>query len=160
MVYQPRTDAPVPHVVAGVDALQRRIGEALTTRLAAMRISLRGSHGRILSLIGPDGTRPSVLAVGWVSKQAIGQRIRELQELGLVTARQDPDDRRATIVRRTAKGDHVLAQLADGIADFERELRDEVGSTRYDVFREVLDELVRDHLPPALHQGQVGPGAR
>ena len=158
MVYQSSPASSVPHVVAGVEALQRRIGAALATRLAVMRISLRGSHGRILSLIGPDGTRPSVLAQGWVSKQAIGQRIRELQELGLVTVRQDPDDRRATVVRRTSTGDHVLAQLAEGIADFERELRDEVGSGRYEVFREVLDELVRDHLPPALDQGP--PGAR
>ena len=157
MVYQRRASSTVPHVVAGVEALQRRIGEALSERLTTMRISLRGSHGRILSLIGPDGTRPSVLAEGWVSKQAIGQRIRELQELGLVTVQQDPHDRRATVVRRTLHGDHVLTQLAEGIADFERELRDEVGSARYDVFREVLDELVGDHLPPALHR-QCPPG--
>lgn len=160
MVYQRTSSSPVPHVVAGVDALQRRIGEALTKRLTAMRIELRGSHGRILSLIGPDGTRPSVLAQGWVSKQAIGQRVRELEELGLVTAQQDPDDRRATVVRRTPEGDHVLTQLAEGIADFERELRDEVGSARYDIFREVLDELVSDHLPPALHQGEWPPRER
>lgn len=147
IVYQNRDQNPVPHVVAGVDALQRRIGEALTKRLTTVGIALRGSHGRILDLIGPDGTRPSVLAQGWVSKQAIGQRIRELQELELVTVEPDLDDRRATVVRRTPKGDRILAQLAKGIVDFERQLRDEVGSARYEVFREVLDELVVDHLP-------------
>ena len=152
MVYQEPPPTRVPHVVAGVDALQRRIGEALTERLTVMRIALRGSHGRILSLIGPEGTRPSVLAQGWVSKQAIGQRLGELQELGLVTVQQDPHDRRANVVRRTSEGDRVLAQLDEGIADFERGLRTEVGSERYDVFRDVLDELVRDHLPPALRQ--------
>jgi DNA-binding MarR family transcriptional regulator len=147
MVYQNRTSSPVPHVVAGADALQRRIGEALTERLAAMRLAVRGSHGRILSLIEPDGTRPSVLAQGWISKQAIGQRVRELQELGLVTVQRDPHDRRATVVRRTSEGDRVLTHLTEGIADVERELRHEVGAARYDVFREVLDQLVRDHLP-------------
>ncbi len=157
MVDERGASPPVPHVVAGVDALQRRIGGALTERLTAMRIALRGSHGRILSLVGPDGTRPSVLAQGWVSKQAIGQRISELQELGLVTVHQDPDDRRATVVRRTSEGDRVLTRLTEGIADLERELRDEVGSSRYDVFREVLDELVTDHLPPALHQTECPP---
>jgi DNA-binding MarR family transcriptional regulator len=152
MVYQSGRSSPVPHVVAGVDALQRRIGEALTKRLTTMGIALRGSHGRILSLIGPDGTRPSVLAEGWVSKQAIGQRVRELQELGLVTVQQDPLDRRAMVVRRTSEGDRILTQLTEGIADFERELRDEVGGARYELFREVLDDLVSHHLPPALHQ--------
>lgn len=154
MVYQPSSPAPVPHVVAGVDALQRRIGEALTKRLATMGIALRGSHGKILSLIGPDGTRPSVLATGWVSKQAIGQRVRELQELELVTVQQDPLDRRATVVRRTSEGDRILNQLTEGIADFERVLRDEVGAARYKLFREVLDELVRHHLPPVLHSNK------
>ena len=160
MVYQSHISPPVPHVVAGVDALQRRIGEALAQRLTTMRIALRGSHGRILSLVGPDGTRPSVLAQGWVSKQAIGQRIRELHELGLVTVEPDPDDRRATVVRRTPEGDRMLARLVEGIADFERELRDQVGPERYDMFRAVLDELVRDHLPPALHQGEWPPAER
>ena len=160
MVSRRVTPPPVPHVVAGVDALQRRIGEALTERLTTMRIVLRGSHGRILSLIGPDGTRPSVLAHGWVSKQAIGQRIRELQELELVTVQQDPHDRRAIVVRRTAEGDRVLVQLTEGIADFERELRNEVGAERYDVFREVLDDLANDHLPPALHQDRRPPEGR
>jgi DNA-binding MarR family transcriptional regulator len=160
MVYQSSRPSPVPHVVAGVDALQRRIGEALTKRLTTMGIALRGSHGRILSLIGPHGTRPSVLAEGWVSKQAIGQRVRELQELELVTVQQDPLDRRATVVRRTSEGDRILNQLTEGIADFERELRDEVGAVRYELFREVLDDLVADHLPPALHQGEHPPEER
>jgi DNA-binding MarR family transcriptional regulator len=140
--------------------LQRRIGEALTKRLITMGIALRGSHGRILSLIGPHGTRPSVLAAGWVSKQAIGQRVRELQELDLVTVQQDPHDRRATIVRRTADGERILKQLTERIADFERELRDEVGAERYELFREVLDDLVSDHLPPALHQSEHPPEQR
>lgn len=157
MVHQPSAPARVPHVVAGIDALQRRTGEALSKRLATMGVALRGSHGRILSLIGPDGTRPSVLAHGWVSKQAVGQRIRELQELELVTVHRDPRDRRATVVRRTSEGDRILDQLTVGIADFERELRDGVGAARYDVFRQVLDELAIDHLPPALHQGSTTP---
>ena len=146
----------MPHVVAGVEALQRRIAESLTERLGTLGIELRGSHGRILDLIGPDGTRPSVLAHGWVSKQAIGQRIRELHELGLVEVERDRDDRRATVVRRTRQGDLILAQLAAGIAELERELRDQVGAARYEVFRGVLDELAGNHLPPALDQRNGG----
>ncbi len=155
MVYQSNDRDAVPHVVAGIEALQRRMSEALTERMTTVGIALRGSHGRILSLISPAGTRPSVLAEGWVSRQAIGQRIRELEQLELVAVEQDPHDRRATVVRRTSEGDRVLAQLAAGIADFERELRDQVGGARYDTFRRVLDELASDHLPPALHHNQT-----
>jgi DNA-binding MarR family transcriptional regulator len=157
MVDQRAASPAVPHVVAGVEALQRRIAEELNRRLSATGLVLRGSHGRILSLIGPDGARPSAIAQGWVSKQAIGERLRELGELGLVAVSQDPADRRATVVRRTREGDRVLAQLNAGIADFERELREQVGSARYAMFRDVLDELAAEHLPPALHHGRSGP---
>ncbi len=139
----------MPHVVAGVSALQRRIDESLTARLADMGFVLRGSHGRILQLIESDGARPATLARGWISKQAIGQRIRELQALGLVVVEPDPGDRRATVVRRTPQGDAVLARLTTGIAGFERELRDQVGAGPYGIFCDILDELVADHLPPA-----------
>ncbi len=138
----------MPHVVAGVSALQRRIDESLTVRLAGMGFALRGSHGRILQLIEREGVRPATLARGWISKQAIGQRIRELQALGLVVVEHDPNDRRATVVRRTPQGDEVLAQLTTGIVGFERELRDQVGAERYGTFCDVLEELVADHLPP------------
>ena len=84
---------------------------------------------------------------------ALQRRIGEALTERLTTVKQDPHDRRAIVVRRTSEGDRVLTQLTEGVADFERELRNEVGAERYDAFREVLDELVSDHLPPALTRG-------
>lgn len=106
---------------------------------------LRGSEGRILGLVSPDGSRPTSLAEGsWITKQAIGKRVRELEERGLVEVRPDPADGRAVLVHRTAKGDRVRAGAEAKIAELERDLAAEVGEDRYRTFREVLVELGLD----------------
>ena len=76
-------------------------------------VELRGSYARILDLIADDGSRPIALASGaWISKQAISQRLRELEERGWVSLlTPDPTDGRATVVRRTAEGDRVRATM-------------------------------------------------
>ena len=78
---------------------------------------LRGSIGRILSLVPPEGARQTALAGGaWITKQSLGERLREMEELGWVTTDADPADRRARVVQRTAHGDRVLATVDDTIA--------------------------------------------
>lgn len=143
---------PVPHLLAGLDGVQRRIGDGLSARIrAGTTAAIRGSEGRILNLIGPNGTRPTVLADGaWITKQAIGKRIHDLEARGLVTVDPDPHDGRAVLVRRTAEGDRRIAFALAQIADVEREFAELVGVERYRQFREVLDELATGYLPAAL----------
>lgn len=123
----------------------------MARRVQATSPNLRGSHGRILNLIAPGGTRPSVLADGaWISKQAIGRRIQEMEVRGLVTIGPDPTDRRAVIVRRTAEGDRLMTFTRGQIADLEAELAAVVGGDRYAAFRAVLDDFAGGYLPEAL----------
>lgn len=68
-------------------------------------------------------------------------RIHEMAEAGLVSVEPDPDDRRATIVRRTAEGNRLRSVANKEIAEIEANLAAEVGAERYRIFREVLDEL-------------------
>jgi DNA-binding MarR family transcriptional regulator len=105
-------------------------------------VSLRASYARVLYLIGPNGTRQTELADGaWITKQAIGKRIREMAEQGLVSVDPDPDDGRATIVRRTTAGDQMREQVGTMIADVEAELASIVGADDYRTFRKVADQL-------------------
>src|SRR5688500_9346749 len=91
------------HLLARLERLTTRLGREMGARNAAAGVPwLRGSQGRILNLIGPDGTRPTALAEGaWVSKQAIGKRIAELEQRGLVRIEDDPADGRAVLVHLT-----------------------------------------------------------
>lgn len=113
----------------------------MAARMALHGVVMRGSHARLLHLVPPDGARPSELAQGWISKQAVGQRIREMLEAGLVTVEPDPQDGRANIVRRTPEGDLTMTLVMRELATLETELAAAVGPRRYRTFRAVLDEL-------------------
>ncbi len=130
------------HVLAALERFRRQI-DADLRRLASDEMRhLRGSHGRILDLLGNEGTRPSALAAdAWITKQAISQRIRELEEAGLVETTPDPTDGRAVVVKRTAEGDQVRASAVATIRAAETEWANLVGPDRYATFRQVIDEL-------------------
>lgn len=155
------------NVLASVEWLTRRIAADVRALRQAHTVPItRASQGLILHLLPEDGARPTELADGrWISKQAIGQRVRELIELGLVRTDPDPTDRRAVIVRRTPAGDRVAAQLHHHIAVLERSWAQQVGEDRYATFRAVLDELGADHAPTLVHQhpratAEAGPDQR
>jgi DNA-binding MarR family transcriptional regulator len=129
------------HMLATMTEVERRVGGALAARMARHALVMRASHARLLHLVPPEGARPSELAQGWISKQAIGKRIQEMVGAGLLTVEPDSHDGRASIVRRTAEGDHMLALILEEVAGLETELAARVGERRYRTFRAVLEEL-------------------
>lgn len=138
---------PPPHLIAALDGVRTYVRDAMESRATSAGVSLRGSHARVLYLIGPHGTRQTELAEGaWITKQAIGMRIREMAEQGLVSIEPDPSDRRATIVRRTAAGDELRKRVSVMIADLEAELAEIVGADDYQTFRRVADRLATAQL--------------
>lgn len=139
-----------PNLLAALDTFQARMGAALAARAGRVGVRLRGSHGRILHLVPSDGCRPSQLAEGWISKQAVGMRVQELVRMGLVVVEPDPTDRRASLVRRTPEGDATRDRTSEAVTDIEDELRAQVGAERYAVFRAVLDELAWPWAPALL----------
>jgi DNA-binding MarR family transcriptional regulator len=138
----------VPHLLAGLEVIQRRLGHELRRRFAGGHLVLRGSEGRILDLVEPAGSRPTALADGaWISKQAIGKRIQDLEARGLVRLGPDPSDGRAVLVHRTDDGERARAYIRSQISQLEEDLGAQVGPERYRVFREVLDELAGPTAP-------------
>lgn len=129
------------HVLAALTVVGRRLGEAMAARMAPHAVVMRASHARLLDLVPPGGARPSALAQGWISKQAVGKRIQEMVAAGLVAVAPDPHDGRASVVRRTTDGDRALALVMRELAELEAELARRVGEDRYRTFRAVLDEL-------------------
>lgn len=129
------------HLLATLSIAERRLGGAMDERMASHGIVMRGSHARLLHLVPADGARPSELARNWISKQAVGQRLREMVEAGLVTVSPDPDDGRASVVRRTIEGDRVLGLVLQELSALEADLAASVGERRFRTFRSVLDDL-------------------
>lgn len=95
------------------------------------------------NLDASDGGRASDLAAqAGVTRQTMGEIIREMVALDLVEMRTDPDDRRAKIVTFTEDG---LARLGEGhryIGEVEQRLVDLVGETAYRQTRDVLSRLI------------------
>lgn len=151
--------ADFPHLLAALDTFQARVSAELVARSSSVGVRLRGSHGRILHLLEPGGTRPARLAEGWISKQAVGQRVQELVRMGLVVVEPDPSDRRATLVRRTAEGDGVRDRTLAVALEIEAALRREVGERRWRTFRGVMDELAWPHAPSLLVERSGGAAA-
>jgi DNA-binding MarR family transcriptional regulator len=142
--------APGVHAFVAIDRLQQRAQREVGALIPPDVVGLRGSHGRILDMIDDEGSRPTELARGaWISKQAIGQRVKELEQLGWVTIEPDPADRRAVRVRRSAEGNRVRRSAVSAIRRMEHEWADQVGRERYEVFRSVLDELGSSVVAPS-----------
>jgi DNA-binding MarR family transcriptional regulator len=77
-----------------------------------------------------------------VSKQGLGQLVRQLVDGGYLQEAEDPTDRRARIVKRTRRGDHIVKQVLQVTTELEARWRQEIGPRDYDLFRDVLIRLV------------------
>src|SRR4051812_34090724 len=119
-------------------AIQRRIIKELN---AAGFEELRVPHMPVLQFPGPDGARPGVLAErAGMSKQAMNQLLRSLENLGYIVRGDAADKGRARIIRLTKRGRAVYAKAVDILGDIEREWSAELGPKR---FRELKELLLR-----------------
>jgi DNA-binding MarR family transcriptional regulator len=103
---------------------------------------LRPAHTALFPHVDLEGTRLTELArrVG-VSKQAVGQLVNELEEMGVLERVPDPSDGRARLVRFTGGGAGLLEGLAV-LIELERELAGAVGAQRMAGLREALLALL------------------
>ena len=104
---------------------------------------LHPRHGAVLAYLDEDGIRATDLArLSGRHKQIVGRTIDELEELGYVERRPDPQDRRAKLVFPTARG---LAQIRRGdeiVADIEARHARSIGGRSYAEFRDALRGVV------------------
>ena len=104
---------------------------------------LRPKHGAVIANIDPQGTRPSVLAQrAAMTRPAMGELIDELELAGYVERVPDPNDRRAKLIKPTAK---TLARqrLARKVnAEIEAAYTKHLGQQRYRQLRQALAELI------------------
>lgn len=135
------------HIFALLDGLNRRGERQIRRLLETTGVRLRGSYGRLLSLIPNEGARPSHLAGGWATRQAVGARLKEMEKIGWVRTRPDPNDGRAVLVHVTAAGQRMLEKGEAAIAALESDWADLVGPERYATFRSVLSELAEGYVP-------------
>jgi DNA-binding MarR family transcriptional regulator len=118
---------------------------------AAGRPEVKPSHNSVIAHL-PSGTprrAADLAAAAGMTRQSMGELVRELTELGIVEAVPDPEDRRAKLVSWTEAG-LEMAQLGKRhLAAIEQRLEDEMGE-EYEAARRVLERLaeILDDLGP------------
>jgi DNA-binding MarR family transcriptional regulator len=106
---------------------------------------LRPAHARLMVVLGWEGSRISDIArVQDVSKNAIGQLVNELEGLGYVERVDDPDDRRAKIVRYTRQGIEMMADAAAVGEHLDSEIEDIIGARRLGQLRSILTDICQN----------------
>lgn len=121
----------------------RAMNEELIVRLAERgHPEVRYVHGSVFQYLDDAGTRVSVLAErAQVSKQAMAQLVAHLEAHGYVERVPDPADRRAKLVRTTARGRAVFAIVREFVAELDARLVARLGAAKVRQLRALLSEL-------------------
>ena len=118
------------------------IAQLVAGLLARGFVGVRPVHATVFQFLGPRGARITTLAGrAQVTKQWIALLVDDLERLGYVERTADPTDKRAKVVRLTARGS-ALAQAADAIiAELEAAWTARVGERRFRQLRRTLVDL-------------------
>jgi DNA-binding MarR family transcriptional regulator len=142
----PATDpecTPLPALLD--DARRVGFGELHRRLEAEGHPQIRNAHGCVFRYIDIDGSRLTDLAaLSGVTKQAVGEFVDELQQLGYVERAPDPIDGRAKIIRLTERGRDARRTALRIFDDIEREWADRFGEDRVAELREILEAIAEE----------------
>ncbi len=103
---------------------------------------LDAAHLNVFQYPGPQGARPTELAGRLrISKQALNYLLRELERLGYLERRPDPDDLRSKRVALTERGTSAIHVIREAVGDIETAWAKQLGAKRFSELRNLLLEL-------------------
>ena len=121
------------------EAVQRHMLERLHERGFD---DLDAAHLNVFQYPGPQGARPSELAARLrISKQALNYLLGELERLGYLERRPDPDDLRSKRVVLTRRGTSAIGVIREAVAEIEAAWAQQLGPERFAQLRDLLLEL-------------------
>jgi DNA-binding MarR family transcriptional regulator len=103
---------------------------------------VRAPHGNVFQFLDDSGTRVSELAQrAQVTKQSMAELVAHLERHGYVERTPDPSDRRAKLVRSTARGDEVYAIAREFVREMEADWTRQLGARDMARLRDLLERL-------------------
>ena len=104
---------------------------------------IRPAHDPVFATLPSEGARASDMAArAGITKQSMGEAIRDMVYLGLVEMTEDPTDRRAKLVTFTDAGMEVAQDGKRYMHALEQQWMDKFGEENYEIAREVLEGIV------------------
>jgi DNA-binding MarR family transcriptional regulator len=121
------------------EAVQEHILERLHANGFA---DVDASYLIVVQYPGPQGERPSDLAARLrISKQALNHLLGQLEHLGYLTRRPDPDDKRSKRIALTPRGTKAAATIREAVAEMEDTWTQQLGPKRFNQLRTLLRDL-------------------
>lgn len=130
--------------VALLRAAYNTLSKEISAAVQQVAPDQRPSHGNVMEQLDfEDGQRLTDLADGaGMAPQSIGELVDQLEELGYVERRPDPDDRRAKRIYRTAKGEKASETARTTALATEAALSDLLGEDELAELRTQLARIV------------------
>lgn len=154
-----QTKTPPPAEIPNLGVLLREpflIGSELLHQHFAEQghPEVRAPHGAVMQFLDNDGRRVSDLARrAQITKQSMAELVGHLERHDYVERVPDPSDRRAKLVRPTAKGMEVHAIAGRYITRLERQWEQRLGKAKMKQLKALLLDLNRLVAPTADEPG-------
>ena len=107
---------------------------------------LRLSHLALIRNLPPEGIRTTEIAdLTGMTKQAVGQLATELETFGYCERAPDPTDGRAKLLKFTARGQRLYAEIPTILTSIETEFEALLGASDMAALRRSLKKLALAH---------------
>lgn len=105
---------------------------------------VEAAHLTVFRYPGPQGERPSQLAARLgMTRQALNYLLGELERLGYLERRPDPDDLRSKRIALTARGLAMATAMRDAVTEMEAIWARQLGAERFSQLRGLLVDLTQ-----------------
>jgi len=103
---------------------------------------LDAPHLSVFLYPGPQGTQPSELAARLrISKQALNYLLGQLEDLGYLERRPDPNDLRRKRIVLTERSVEAIAVIREAVGEVEGAWAEKLGRKRFEQLRGLLADL-------------------
>jgi DNA-binding MarR family transcriptional regulator len=136
---------PLPGLLAEIKALAVR--EMFARMADAGFEDVREGHGCVFGFVDlENGSRLTDLAErARLTKQAVGEAVAELEQLGYIERVPDPEDGRAKIIRLTERGKDAARMGRRLFAEIEAEWAERFGEERIADLRACAEEIAESY---------------
>jgi DNA-binding MarR family transcriptional regulator len=143
-------------LVALVDRAARLLQADMVRQGRERGQPIRMAHNAVFANLPLEGARTSDMAArAGITKQSMGESVRELVDLGIVEMTTDPEDRRAKLVTWTESGRLYALEGRRYIAELEGAFEELFGKDEYQSARRVLESVITwfdDRDGPGPHE--------
>ena len=142
---RPMPGLPHKPLIALVDRLNRALQlDMVRAGHAAGFPELKQAHNAVFGTLSSSrGSHTADMASRYgITRQSMGEIVRDLVGLGIVEMTVDPEDRRAKLVTYTDYGLKVARAGRQHISDLEERFAEEFGTDEYARVRDVLARVV------------------